>query len=250
MSGASWREEPPEHVDVLIVGAGLSGIGAACRLRMDRPGTSLAVLESRQAMGGTWDLFRYPGVRSDSDMFTLGFSFRPWEEPKAIADGPSIVRYIERTARDCGVADAVRYGHTVESASWSTPDARWTVRSRRTDTGRGTVDGCTCAWFLYMCTGYYRYSAGYTPSFEGAGDFEGTVVHPQHWPEDLDVSGKKVVVIGSGATAVTLVPALRRDAAHVTMLQRTPDLHHEPALARPTRRSAAQPVAGPASPTI
>ncbi len=171
MSGASWREEPPEHVDVLVVGAGLSGVGAACRLRMDRPGTTLAILESRQAMGGTWDLFRYPGVRSDSDMFTLGFSFRPWEDPKAIADGPSIRRYIERTARDCGVADAVRYGHTVESASWSTPDARWTVRHgarhrhRRPARHRHVVE-MTCG-FLYMCTGYYRYSAGYTPSFEG-----------------------------------------------------------------------------------
>ena len=160
MSGAPWRKEPPEHVDVLIVGAGLSGIGAACRLRMDRPGTSVAILESRQAMGGTWDLFRYPGVRSDSDMFTLGFSFRPWEEPKAIADGPSMRATSSETARDCGVADAVRYGHTVESASWSTPDARWTVRSRRGDTGE--VVEMTCA-FLYMCTGYYRYSAGYTP---------------------------------------------------------------------------------------
>jgi monooxygenase len=208
-----------EHVDVLIVGAGLSGVGAACRLRMNRPGTTLAILESRQAMGGTWDLFRYPGIRSDSDMFTLGFSFRPWEDPKAIADGASIRRYIERTARDCGVADAVRYGHTVESASWSTPDARWTVRARRSDTGEAVE--ITCG-FLYMCTGYYRYSSGYTPSFEGARDFEGTVVHPQHWPEDLDVSGKRVVVIGSGATAVTLVPALAATAEHVTMLQRTP----------------------------
>src|SRR5690348_14520070 len=208
-----------EHVDVLVVGAGLSGVGAACRLRMDRPGTTLAILESRRAMGGTWDLFRYPGIRSDSDMFTLGFSFRPWEDPKAIADGPSIRRYIERTARDCGVEDAVRYEHTVESASWSSAEARWTVRARRGDTGE-TVE-MTCG-FLYMCTGYYRYSAGHTPSFEGAGDFEGIVVHPQRWPEDLDVTGKNVVVVGSGATAVTLVPALAATAEHVTMLQRTP----------------------------
>src|ERR671932_831125 len=208
-----------EHVHVLIVGAGLSGIGAASRLRMDRLGTTLAILESRQAMGGTWDLFRYPGIRSDSDMFTLGFSFRPWEDAKAIADGSSIRRYMERTARDCGVAEAVRYGHTVESASWSTPQARWTVRARRSDTGE--VVETTCG-FLYMCAGYYRYSAGYTPEFERARDFEGIVVHPQHWPEDLDVTGKRVVVVGSGATAVTLVPALAATAEHVTMLQRTP----------------------------
>ena len=207
-----------EHVDVLIVGAGLSGIGAACRLRRDRPGTSLAVLEARSAMGGTWDLFRYPGVRSDSDMFTLGFSFQPWEDPKAIADGPSIRRYIETTAREGGVADRIRYGHTVESASWSSAEARWTVRARRDS---GEIVELTCG-FLYACTGYYRYSAGYTPRFEGVEDFEGPVVHPQHWPEDLDVTGKRVVVIGSGATAVTLVPALTGSAAHVTMLQRTP----------------------------
>jgi cation diffusion facilitator CzcD-associated flavoprotein CzcO len=207
----------PQHVDVLVVGAGLSGIGAACRLRRDRPGTSVAILEAREAMGGTWDLFRYPGVRSDSDMFTLGFSFQPWEDARAIADGPSIRRYIERTARDGGVADLIRYGHAVESASWSTPDARWTVRVRYD----GELVELTCS-FLYMCTGYYRYSAGYTPPFEGVPDFEGTVVHPQQWPEDLDVTGKQVVVIGSGATAVTLVPALSADAEHVTMLQRTP----------------------------
>ena len=218
-SGAPGTRAAAEHVDVLIVGAGLSGIGAASRLRMDRPGTALAILESRQAMGGTWDLFRYPGIRSDSDMFTLGFSFRPWEDPKALADGPSIRRYIERTARDCGVADAVRYGHTVESASWSIRDARWTVRARRSDTAE--VVELTCR-FLYMCTGYYRFSAGYAPDFEGVPDFEGTVVHPQHWPEDLDVRGKQIVVVGSGATAVTLVPALAASAAHVTMLQRTP----------------------------
>ena len=221
MSGASWREEPPDHVDVLIVGAGLSGIGAACRLRMDRPGTSLAILESRQAMGGTWDLFRYPGVRSDSDMFTLGFSFRPWEEPKAIADGPSICGYIgadgpglRRRGRG-----AVRV-HRRVGVFWSTP-GRQVDGALSGATAPDEVVEMTCR-FLYMCTGYYRYSAGYTPSFAGVGDFEGTVVHPQHWPEDLDVSGKRVVVIGSGATAVTLVPALTRADAHVTMLQRTP----------------------------
>jgi cation diffusion facilitator CzcD-associated flavoprotein CzcO len=206
-----------EHVDVLVVGAGLSGIGAACRLRRDRPGTTLAILEARDAMGGTWDLFRYPGIRSDSDMFTLGFSFRPWEDPKAIADGPSIRRYIETTAREHGVAELVRYGHAVESASWSTADARWTVRARRGD----ELVELTCS-FLYMCTGYYRYSSGYAPAFEGLEDFEGRVVHPQHWPDDLDVAGRRVLVIGSGATAVTLVPSLAEDAEHVTMLQRTP----------------------------
>ena len=206
-----------EHVDVLVVGAGLSGIGAACRLRRDRPGTTLAVLEARQGMGGTWDLFRYPGIRSDSDMFTLGFSFQPWEDPKAIADGASIRRYVERTARENGVAELVRYGHAVESASWSTHGARWTVRARH----EGRLVELTCS-FLYMCTGYYRYASGYTPQFEGVGDFEGVVVHPQHWPEDLDVTGRRVVVVGSGATAVTLVPALAATAEHVTMLQRTP----------------------------
>ncbi len=208
---------PRTHVDVLIVGAGLSGIGAACRLRRDRPAATLAILEARDAMGGTWDLFRYPGIRSDSDMFTLGFSFQPWEDPKSIADGPSIRRYIETTARSGGVAELVRYGHSVESASWSSASARWTVQARH----GGELVEFTCG-FLYMCTGYYRYSAGHTPAFEGVDDFEGTVVHPQHWPEDLDVTGKKVVVIGSGATAVTLVPALASTAEHVTMLQRTP----------------------------
>ena len=194
-----------EHVDVLIVGAGLSGIGAASRLRMDRPGTTLAILESRAAMGGTWDLFRYPGVRSDSDMFTLGFSFRPWEDPKAIADGASIRRYIERTARDCDVADAVRYGHTVESASWSTPQARWTVEAEVGEERRAARFSCD---FLYLCTGYYDYDAGYTPEWPGVGSFKGQIVHPQKWPADLDYAGRRVVVIGSGATAVTLVPAM------------------------------------------
>lgn len=207
-----------QHVDVLIVGAGLSGVGAASRLRRDRPGTSFAIFEARAAMGGTWDLFRYPGVRSDSDMFTLGFAFRPWTEAKAIADGPSIRRYIEETAQEFGVAQAVRYEHRVESASWSSPDARWTVSARR---GDGTVVHVTCR-FLWMCTGYYRYEQGYTPHFEGLDDYRGTVVHPQHWPADLDITGKTVVVIGSGATAVTLVPSLAADAKHVTMLQRTP----------------------------
>ncbi len=203
-----------EHVDVLIVGAGLSGIGAACRLRLDRPGTSVAVLESRDAIGGTWDLFRYPGVRSDSDMFTLGYAFRPWTAPKAIADGATIRRYIRDTARKHGVDALIRFGHRVEAAAWSTAAARWTV----TTTAGATL---TCS-FLYLCTGYYRYDEGYTPALPGLAAFEGPVVHPQHWPADLDVTGRRVVVIGSGATAVTLVPTLARDAAHVTMLQRSP----------------------------
>jgi cation diffusion facilitator CzcD-associated flavoprotein CzcO len=219
---AGGSERATEHLDVLVVGAGLSGIGAAARLRLQRPGTTLAILESRGAIGGTWDLFRYPGIRSDSDMFTLGYGFRPWRDPKAIADGPSIRQYVVDTAREYGVDSCVRYHHRVVSASWSTTRARWTVRVRREDTGEQVV--LTCG-FLYMCTGYYRYDEGYTPAFEGIDDYEGTIVHPQHWPGDLEVEGKEVVVIGSGATAVTLVPALAARAGeggHVTMLQRTP----------------------------
>ena len=208
-----------EHVDVLIVGAGLSGIGAACHLRRDDPGTTFAILEARGAIGGTWDLFRYPGVRSDSDMYTLGYSFRPWTQPKAIADGATIRRYIAETAREHGVEEAIRFDHRVESAEWSSDDARWTVTARRTDTG-ATVR-FTCSW-LSVCTGYYRYDEGYRPRFAGEERFGGPIVHPQHWPEELDVGGKRVVVIGSGATAVTLVPSLAQDAASVTMLQRTP----------------------------
>ncbi len=203
-----------EHVDVLIVGAGLSGIGAACRLRLGRPGASVAVLEARDAIGGTWDLFRYPGVRSDSDMFTLGYAFRPWTAPKAIADGATIRAYIRDTAREHGVDALIRFGQRVEAASWSTAAARWTVT-----TASGATLTCS---FLYLCTGYYRYDEGYTPALPGLSAFAGPVVHPQHWPAGLDVTGRRVVVIGSGATAVTLVPALAGDAAHVTMLQRSP----------------------------
>ncbi len=208
-----------EHVDVLIVGAGLSGIGAACHLEEERPGTSYAVLEARAAMGGTWDLFRYPGIRSDSDMFTLGYSFRPWTDPQSIADGASIRRYVEETAREYGVDSRIRYHHRVLAAEWSSEEARWTVTAERTDTGEQLT--LTCSW-LSVCSGYYRYDEGFTPRFEGAETFGGQVVHPQHWPEDLDVTGKRVVVIGSGATAVTLVPSLAPQAEHVTMLQRTP----------------------------
>jgi cation diffusion facilitator CzcD-associated flavoprotein CzcO len=210
---------PPEHVDVLIVGAGLSGIGAACHLQRECPGRSYAVLEAREAIGGTWDLFRYPGVRSDSDMFTLGYSFRPWTGARAIADGDAIRRYVQETARDHGVDRHIRFGHRVVAAEWSTDEARWTVTAERT--GSGETVRLTCSW-LSVCSGYYRYDEGYRPRFPGEERFRGPIVHPQHWPEDLGYAGSRVVVIGSGATAVTLVPSMARTAAHVTMLQRTP----------------------------
>jgi monooxygenase len=212
-------EKPLDHVDVLIVGAGLSGIGAACHLTTKCPEKSFAILEARDGVGGTWDLFRYPGIRSDSDMFTLGYNFRPWEEAKAIADGPSILRYIKETARDHSVDQKIRFNHRVVRVEWSSPDARWTVEAERTDTGE-TVR-LTCG-FLLTCTGYYRYDQGFTPEFDGIERFKGEIIHPQHWPEDLDYAGKRVVVIGSGATAVTLVPAMAEHAGHVTMLQRSP----------------------------
>jgi monooxygenase len=208
-----------EHVDVLVVGAGLSGIGAACHLRTECPGKSFVILEGRAAMGGTWDLFRYPGVRSDSDMYTLGYRFRPWRDPKAIADGPAILNYIRETAAEYGVDKMIRYGHRVRRASWSSEEARWTVEAE-TEPGQG-VARFTCN-FLHLCTGYYDYESGYTPEWPGVERFRGRIVHPQKWPEDLDYAGKRVVVIGSGATAVTLVPAMAERAAHVTMLQRSP----------------------------
>jgi len=208
-----------EHVDVLIVGAGLSGIGAACHLRKGCPGKSFAILEARDALGGTWDLFRYPGIRSDSDMFTLGYSFRPWEGGKSIADGQSILDYVRDTAREHEVESAIRLGHRVVRADWSSTDARWTVEAELRDTGERVHLTCS---FLYCCTGYYRYDEGYSPHFPGSERFSGQIVHPQHWPEDLDCADKRIVVIGSGATTVTLVPALARKAAHVTMLQRSP----------------------------
>jgi monooxygenase len=209
----------PPHVDVLIIGAGLSGVGAACHLRRELPGRSFVILESRERMGGTWDLFRYPGIRSDSDMFTLGFAFRPWSEPKSIADGHSILEYIEQTAREYRVTEHIRYRRRVTALAWDSTSARWTAEVRCTDTG--ATEQVTAS-FVYSCTGYYRYDEGYTPAFAGTDRFRGRIVHPQHWPEDLDPTGKRVVVIGSGATAVTLVPALAREAAHVTMLQRSP----------------------------
>ncbi|MBV9452289.1 MAG: NAD(P)/FAD-dependent oxidoreductase [Streptosporangiaceae bacterium] len=206
-----------EHVDVLIVGAGLSGIGAAHHLRSAFPGRSYTILEARDAIGGTWDLFRYPGVRSDSDMFTLGYRFRPWAQGKAIADGPSILRYVQDTAIEAGIDRHVRFGHRVTHAEWSSEDARWTITAIHDGHPVRLI-----ASFLYVCGGYYHYDAGYIPDFPGIERFGGTVVHPQHWPADLDYDGKNVVVIGSGATAVTLVPAMADRAAHVTMLQRSP----------------------------
>jgi len=208
-----------EHVDVLIVGAGLSGIGAAHHLQQRCPGKSYAILEARESTGGTWDLFRYPGIRSDSDMHTLGYRFRPWTDPKSIADGSSILSYVRQVASDGGIDRHIRLRHRVLSAEWSSAEARWTVEAELTDTGEAVT--MTCG-FLFMNSGYYRYDQGYTPEFPGLDRFAGEVVHPQHWPEQLDYAGKRVVVIGSGATAMTLVPAMAKDAAKVTMLQRSP----------------------------
>ncbi len=213
--------------DVLIVGAGLSGIGAACRLQT-RTRRSYAVLEARDAIGGTWDLFRYPGMRSDSDMFTLGYPFRPWRDRTAIADGASILRYIRQTAAEFGVDRRIRFGHRVVSASWSSARARWTVTALAGPDRRPVILTCR---FLYLCTGYYDYRRGHEIEIPGREQFAGTVVHPQHWPDGLDYRGREVVVVGSGATAVTLVPALAREAAHVTMVQRSPTY----VISRPSR---------------
>jgi cation diffusion facilitator CzcD-associated flavoprotein CzcO len=208
-----------DHLDVLIIGAGLSGVGAGCYLQTKCSWASYAIFEARDVIGGTWDLFRYPGVRSDSDMFTLGYSFRPWNGKKTIADGASILHYIKDTAAEAGIAGRVRFHHRVVRADWSSDEARWMVTAQRTDTGE-TVE-VTCN-FIFSCSGYYRYDRGYLPEFAGMDRFAGTVVHPQLWPENVDYAGKRVVVIGSGATAVTLVPALATSAEHVTMLQRSP----------------------------
>ena len=207
-----------EHLDVIVVGAGISGIGQGYHLQTRCPDRSYAILEGRSALGGTWDLFRYPGIRSDSDMHTLGFAFHPWTAAKSIADGPSIRAYVEETARTYGIDRHIRFRHHVTTASWSTSDARWTVEATGPD---GEPLTFTCN-FLCMCSGYYNYAKGYTPEFAGAERFGGRIVHPQIWPDDLDYAGKRVVVIGSGATAVTLVPELAKQAAHVTMLQRSP----------------------------
>ncbi len=208
-----------EHFDVVVVGAGISGIGAGYFLQRDCPDRSYVILEGRERIGGTWDLFRYPGIRSDSDMYTLGYSFRPWTQAKAIADGPSILRYLDETARDHGIDRHIRHQHRVTGASWSTEDARWTVSVERGPDKEPAAFTCN---FLFMCSGYYNYAAGYLPEFAGRDRFKGDIVHPQHWPQDLDYAGKRVVVIGSGATAVTLVPEMAKTAAHVTMLQRSP----------------------------
>ncbi len=208
-----------EHLDILIVGAGLSGIGAAHHVQTDCPWATYAVFEARDAIGGTWDLFRYPGIRSDSDMYTLGYSFRPWTGEKSIADGESILQYIQDTASESGIDRHIRFHHRILRADWSTDDARWTITAERTDTGE-TVQ-LTCG-FLFSCSGYYRYDHGYQPDFAGMDRFAGPIVHPQAWPEDLDYAGRRVVVIGSGATAITLVPSLAKTAGHVTMLQRSP----------------------------
>ncbi|MDN5860755.1 MAG: NAD(P)/FAD-dependent oxidoreductase [Pseudonocardia sp.] len=208
-----------EHVDVLIVGAGISGIGAAYHLGRDCPERSYVIVEARAALGGTWDLFRYPGVRSDSDMHTLGFGFAPWICDDSIADGPAILSYLQETARRHGIDQRIRYHRRVVATDWSSADQRWTVQIEDSVTGERTT--LTCG-FLYHCSGYYDSEQGYTPEFPGAADFAGEIVHPQHWPQDLDHTGKRVVVVGSGATAVTLVPALTDTAEHVTMLQRSP----------------------------
>ncbi len=210
---------PSEHFDVLIVGAGLSGIGMAYYLQTRCPQKRYTILEGRKAIGGTWDLFRYPGVRSDSDMYTLGYSFRPWQGEKAIADGAAIWKYLRETAEEFGISQQIRFDHQVRCISWSSAEALWTVEVTRGPDQEKAQFTCN---FLCMCTGYYDYAEGYTPQWQGVEQFTGRIVHPQHWPEDLDYTGKQVVVIGSGATAVTLVPAMAEQAAHITMLQRSP----------------------------
>jgi monooxygenase len=213
-----YHHRMPENTDVLIVGAGLSGIGAASHLERDLPGATYTILEARDAIGGTWDLFRYPGIRSDSDMFTLGYAFKPWLAEKSIADGHTIREYIRETAREYDVERHIRFGHKVLTTDWSSETARWTVTAEREGGEKVEIT----ARFVFWCSGYYSYAQGFSPVFPGIDDFAGTVIHPQHWPEDFDTTGKRIVVVGSGATAVTLVPALAESAGHVTMLQRSP----------------------------
>ncbi len=208
-----------EHVDVIIVGAGLSGIGAARQLQDKCPGKTFVILEGRDTIGGTWDLFRYPGIRSDSDMYTMGYNSKPWLDPKAIADGPSILAYVKEAAAERGIDRHIRFDQRVKSARWNTQDARWVIETERPHHGGHAQFSCN---FLLMCSGYYSYTKGHSPAFAGATDFHGSIVHPQRWPEDLDYAGKRVVIIGSGATAMTLVPAMAAQAAKVTMLQRSP----------------------------
>ena len=208
-----------EHFDVLIVGAGISGIGAACHLQKKSPNRSFAIIEARSNIGGTWDLFRYPGIRSDSDMYTLGYAFKPWKEGDAIADGDSILKYLGETVDEHALQDKIRFNRKVTTARWSTENANWTLTIECSETG--SSETLTCG-YLFMCSGYYNYDGGYLPDFKGYGDYTGTIAHPQQWPQDLDYAGKQVIVIGSGATAVTVVPAMAESAAHVTMLQRSP----------------------------
>ncbi|MDH6197646.1 monooxygenase [Mycobacterium frederiksbergense] len=211
-----------EHLDVLIVGSGVTGIGAAYYLQREHPGRSYAILEARGASGGTWDLFRYPGIRSDSDLHTFGYQFKPWRDESAIADGAKILDYLRETAAENGIDKLVRFHHKVLGAAWSSADARWVVDIERTEpAGDAELIQISANW-LFSGGGYYRYDEGYTPHFEGQERFTGQIVHPQHWPEDLDYTGKKVVIIGSGATAITLLPAMAEKAGHVTMLQRSP----------------------------
>ncbi|MFZ9384738.1 MAG: flavin-containing monooxygenase [Ilumatobacteraceae bacterium] len=216
------------HVDVVIVGAGISGIGSAYHLQTMCPDRTYVVLEGRPDIGGTWDLFRYPGVRSDSDMHTLGFSFKPWTEAKAIADGPSIMKYLRETVREHGIERNIRFNTLVKKAEWSSESATWTITAQSSDTGEYHQYTCN---FIHMCAGYYSYKEGFTPHFAGRENFRGTIVHPQEWPENLDYSGKKVVVIGSGATAMTIVPSMADKVEHITMLQRSPTY----VVARPDR---------------
>jgi cation diffusion facilitator CzcD-associated flavoprotein CzcO len=208
-----------EHIDVVIVGAGLSGIGAGCQLRRRCPEKTFVILEAREAIGGTWDLFRYPGIRSDSDMFTLGYSFKPWTGRKAIADGASILEYIREAAREYGIEERIRFRHRVRRAFWSSDEAQWTVEVEVGPHGEMVRFVCS---FLWMCAGYYDYEEGYTPELPGRERYRGRLVHPQFWNDTIEYEGKRVVVIGSGATAMTLVPQLAKKAAHVTMLQRSP----------------------------
>ena len=210
-------------IDILIIGAGVSGIGIACRMSRDHPGKRIVILERRQSIGGTWDLFRYPGIRSDSDMYTYSYEFRPWEKADIFAGAETIQDYVADTANAFGVQDKIRYGRRVMAADWRSADSAWTVSARNEDTGQD--ESYTCR-FLVACTGYYEYERAYMPDFAGADTFAGHLVHPQHWPEGLDYGGKQVVVIGSGATAATLVPAMADEAGHVTIVQRSPSYYY------------------------